>query len=90
MPFPRMRDLVAPLATSQEWNCVHDVRIDSPWRPTDTRFTFSSLGRSNGKASLLCVLYVLRQSLSLLSANFSPVLYLLLGVIRLAIFPQRP
>ena len=77
VPLPSMRDFVPPLATSQEWNCVHEVRMDNPWRSTNTRFTCSRLTEAtagHGQALLYNWLCVLRQSLSSLSANFSPVL----------------
>ena len=49
MPLPSVRDFVARLATSQEWNRVHDVRVDSRGGlPTPGSFFFS-LDRSNAQ-----------------------------------------
>ena len=50
MPLSSMRDFVAPLVTSQEWNCYMKLG----WIPrgglTNTRFTFFLPDRGNVKA----------------------------------------
>lgn len=73
MPLPSVRDFVARLATSQEWNRVHEVRVDSRGGLPTPGSLFFSLDWSNAKQDqdlLFNWWRVLRQSLSSLPANY--------------------
>jgi hypothetical protein len=92
MSLPSTRDFVTRLATSQQWNCVHEVRMDSRGgRPTPGLLFFSWQKQRQGRAKIVYITggaFCDSRSLPC-RQTFPPFFAPLLGAIRVAFFRQR-